>query len=151
MKKLALSIVITATALATTASGVYASEPKPISVSSDSARGTISGDFKMMADMSWSDTTIPSGATATFERAAPNSYFSIGKGVTAWFSANFDDNHNAEVGFMKSDGTRISLNSGKFAGFGEMYKPNEDVQGYFYIKNNNSSGSIKVSSIKMYY
>ncbi|MBE9917438.1 hypothetical protein G8C92_25810 [Paenibacillus donghaensis] len=67
-----------------------------------------------------------------------------------WFTASFDDNYNIEAGFFNTGASElVVLKSGKMAGFGESFTPNDDINGYFYIKNL-SSGDMVIVKAEFY-
>jgi len=106
-------------------------------------------DITLFATVTFPDEVIDYNTTSIFNSSSHGDW-SIAAGVEAWFQVNFDDNHHVEIGFRKSDGTKIVLFDGKAAGVGEIYKPTEDVTGSFYIRNK-AAGAIVASNIRMTY
>ncbi|WJQ83764.1 hypothetical protein [Brevibacillus brevis] len=102
--------------------------------------------------MKWPERTkIPSDYNQKFTNPYDyNGNFNLKKDKKVWFTASFDDNYNVEAGFFYTGGSeRFVLTSGEMGGFGVSFTPNEDMNGYFFIKNL-SSGDMVIVSAQFY-
>lgn len=105
------------------------------------------GAISPFTTINWTDRVIDYNTSFVFKDQNDSDWV-LQEGMQVIFKFNFDDNEHVEFGFKKTGGTSIVLHDGVVAGKGEIFTPDEEITGSFYIWNK-SAANLWARNIEM--